>query len=644
MNSTDELIRTLACPAPIADAIEDSHLEAARLRLESAIAAEPSGTCRPVLRSGRRPTLGLLGAIVSCVVAVAIGAVVLANLRHRPAELHSAGSGQAASALIAKLAVLRRAQTPADRMPAHLKLQDPEAQSGRIIPSLTRLVAIRPGVRIYLVVTTPYRGASQIWSPRFGDQVTVVAITARGDTEGAGYPAADLHDASQLVTAGWLTPSLRFDLRSAYDVAIVPDGVARVRWTFASTAGVAGRVVDVPVTNNVALTPLRLSTYVLSSALWYAPDGGVVPTSATALNRASAAQQAAPVGARQLASELAALRRPQTAADLDSPQIQQYLTTSTRSPLAALTGTPIRSLIRRLASTPFGDVFVVPLGPPSQRAIAQLPAALRARASRYTARLRNVLLFATVTPGGAGCCSDAAGLASYGSASLSQNRGSPALVTILLPDGVAKVTVLLPRQVGPGMRVYPRVLAVSATVHDNVAVLQIDRNIDDVDTGNMIWYGPTGNIVKRITAPRHRIVPAPKPTPPTALSREAQANPATPNPVSVTPEIGGPNTTFTVSFRILLTGGGYLYRISGPGGPGCHGRTPPSTGGGPISGGISDVRGQTFSQQFAPETGALTQTHWCPGLFDVTVAATGVLPHRDRTYPPFGTATFTVRP
>jgi hypothetical protein len=353
---------------------------------------------------------------------------------------------------------------------------------------------------------------------------------------------------------------------------------------------------------------------------------------------------AVPAIARRLVSELAVLRRPQTVADLDSPRIKMFLAHRARSPLAALTGTPIRSLIRLAAATPFGEVFVVPLLPPGRRALAQLPAGTRALAGRDFADRGNGALLATVGPGGAACCSDAAGFASAGTGLMSENGRSPTLVFLVLPDGVAKVTVLLPRQVGPGMRIYPRTLAISATVHDNVAVLQINRNIDDVDTGNMIWYGPAGNIVKRITAPRHRIVPAPKPTPPNAVSRRAQANPATPNPVYVTPKVGGPNTTFTVSFRVLLTGGGYLYRISGPGGPGCHGRTPPSTGGGPISRGINDVRGQILPQQFAPESGAPTQTHWCPGLFHVSVAAVGIPPHPDRTYPPFGVATFTVKP
>ncbi len=119
------------------------------------------------------------------------------------------------------------------------------------------------------------------------------------------------------------------------------------------------------------------------------------------------------------------------------PQSKRF--NSTRNPLAALTRTSIRSLIRLVASTPFGDVFVVPLAPLSQRAIARLPAGLRARVP-FTAGRGNVLMFATVGPGGAGCCSDAAGLASSGVRLLSQNRGSqnrgsPTLVTLVLPDG-----------------------------------------------------------------------------------------------------------------------------------------------------------------------------------------------------------------
>lgn len=244
----------------------DSHERAARLR--------------------RWPTTGALltglTAIVS--IAVAVGAIALLS-HHRGQQQSSAAPAQA---LISKLAVLRRPQTPADVLPAHLHLADP---NGVIIPSLTRLVAVLPGAKLFLVVTTPAGRSPPFWSPKLGDQVAIVAVTAQGSTESVAIPAADLTSADELMQAG-VTGQRRVELRDAYDVAIVPDGVARVRWTFANDSYNPGRVVNTQVTNNVAVVRLERSTGMLLRATWYGADGSVIPTSDRAQRSAIAARQA----------------------------------------------------------------------------------------------------------------------------------------------------------------------------------------------------------------------------------------------------------------------------------------------------------------------------------------------------------------
>jgi hypothetical protein len=198
-----------------------------------------------------------------------------------------------AQGLIARLAVLRRAQTAADVLPSALHLPR-FSRGGVIIPSLTRLVALTPNAKLFLVVMTPPGGPRPaLWGARFGDQVAIVAVTAAGASESVGIPAADLSNADQLEAAlggTSVAASARTD-----EVGIVPDGVARVSWTFAALSNRGfhpGRVVSLPVSNNVAVVARDKSTAVLLSARWYAADGTRVPSSDRALRQATAARDA----------------------------------------------------------------------------------------------------------------------------------------------------------------------------------------------------------------------------------------------------------------------------------------------------------------------------------------------------------------
>ena len=140
----------------------------------------------------------------------------------------------------------------------------------------------------------------------------------------------------------------------------------------------------------------------------------------------------------------------------------------------------------------------------------------------------------------------------------------------------------------------------------------------------MIWYGPSRQYRqanREQPQPEPRRLPPPRPSPPTALSRRAEADPSTPNPVWVTPRIGGPHTTFTISFRLLISGAVYQYRSRDPVDPAAMARPRRRAGGG-IGGGPDDVRGQIWSEPFQPSSGAgPSVTAWCPGTFHVSVSA-----------------------
>jgi hypothetical protein len=97
-----------------------------------------------------------------------------------------------------------------------------------------------------------------------------------------------------IVLVGVTGPPGHASFANAYDVAVVPDGVAQVRWTFGDIAGKPGRVVDAPAADNVAVVPYMRSAGEarLVRAAWFASNGRAIPTSDQALLRAIAARKA----------------------------------------------------------------------------------------------------------------------------------------------------------------------------------------------------------------------------------------------------------------------------------------------------------------------------------------------------------------
>jgi hypothetical protein len=191
-----------------------------------------------------------------------------------------ASASSPAAALIERLAVLQRPQTPSDELPVGVRL--PRIGQGALIPALTRLVATPTGADLYLAVFTPARGSPPFWSASLGDQVSLVCITGRTATLTAPVPAADLTDGGHVAVIG---------ASSQYQVGIVPDGVARVTWTFANGRRRHRDVVSAQATNNVVVAPLDPGSPFLLAATWHAADGSVVPTSDVALRQAIAASQ-----------------------------------------------------------------------------------------------------------------------------------------------------------------------------------------------------------------------------------------------------------------------------------------------------------------------------------------------------------------
>jgi hypothetical protein len=253
------------------------------------------------------------------------------------------------------MAVLRRPQTAADRLPGSLTAQFPGALGvdWRIIPSLTRLAAtIDAGagslssVDIYVVVETPCSGQA-CHGP--GVPVDIVTTLAVGGPSGhrylLGYP--EVVDDQTAIATGGLTPtavgsagSAKVEVRktstvsvptgwSGVNVSVVPDGVTRVKWVFGGASaralramcGCTKRFANTPlatvypeIKNNIAVANATSSAG-LSTATWYGPDGHLIASLSPIAQqnaeqaRALAASERDPIAAA-LIEHFAVFRRP----------------------------------------------------------------------------------------------------------------------------------------------------------------------------------------------------------------------------------------------------------------------------------------------------------------------------------------------
>jgi hypothetical protein len=252
------------------------------------------------LRSARlsRPRwMGWLIPGVSAVVSVVIAVAAVVLLSHRP-NARSIVPARERSA-IADFAVLRRAQTAADLVPGRVLRTIDHSGLIRIQPRMTRLVATVGGSKVYLVVGTPAQGSARpgpVWSARSGELVGELAVGGGSQPHVDAAPVGELADA---VDASVVVARPRSTADASALVAIAPDGVSRVAFVVIDRFGRVLRSVSAPpVTNNAAV--ILSSIFGLSRSIpardrplsekveWFAQDGAVIPTSDTALTRATA--------------------------------------------------------------------------------------------------------------------------------------------------------------------------------------------------------------------------------------------------------------------------------------------------------------------------------------------------------------------
>ena len=249
----------------------------------------------------RLPSLGGVFAALATCAALALAALILVSLGHRhPRSRGTVGSGP--SQLIAKLAVLRRPQTAADRSFPSSALRGLRENEGPFIPRLTRLVATIHGTRLFLFVVRPsdayVPAQGPLWSPSLGDRVVVTDAIAQVTLP---VPAAELRD-PYLASFWEPEPSQKKD----YFVELVPDGVKRVRIVFKGGTTVYAK----PANNTVvALAPAGANETV-RSVTWYGASGHVIPTLTQASDKLRLRAQAARAAADRAGILKAAERVP----------------------------------------------------------------------------------------------------------------------------------------------------------------------------------------------------------------------------------------------------------------------------------------------------------------------------------------------
>lgn len=375
---------------------------------------------------------------------------------------------------------------------------------------------------------------------------------------------------------------------------------------------------------------------------------------------------AIPAAARPLFSILGVLRRPQTAADraaaaefADQPAAQrgriERKLVATERRLAAVGNRAAAARLQRELMRVRAQKLPARAPDPQARLAAVTPWGERVllvpyRSGRTEQLCTDFIPLGSSGGSGAGCGMTAGAIeAGQGWSLEGAGRefagGSTGVrLFIVVPDGVAKVAFVLSRDSGvAGGPVYRHSLPVLAPVHNNVAFVQVNRQCCD---GFLVtrWYAPDGRLIKATGNPAtsNRVV-GPRPTPETPLSRAAEHNPSTPNPVNVQPSLGGPTTTFKLQWRVLLSDADYKISATGPNRAGCRGASDLN---GVDGGGVNDVRGQLYSVTIRPDGNpGNSSDRWCAGTYQVSVTLydlglVGGLKHPDR---PFGTATFTVR-
>ncbi|MGH2915914.1 MAG: hypothetical protein ACRDMX_13100 [Solirubrobacteraceae bacterium] len=196
---------------------------------------------------------------------------------------------------------------------------------------------------------------------------------------------------------------------------------------------------------------------------------------------------------RRLLTILGVMRRPQTV--LDRRILRQ--SGLPNGPVTPLTGTVVASSARLATIAPWGShVLLALVNAPTPAQLAHLP-----RAFRHAAHAGLTLW---VDHGGGGGA-DTASMVQAGKewsldgAGRSFAGGSTAArFYVVVPDGVARVAFYLPaRRVSASGPTYSHGLTVTAQVHDNIAAVEIHRDVCCAPP-LMTWYAADGRVIKRI--------------------------------------------------------------------------------------------------------------------------------------------------
>lgn len=372
---------------------------------------------------------------------------------------------------------------------------------------------------------------------------------------------------------------------------------------------------------------------------------------------------------RQLEAEYGVLRRPQTAADRAAnagPPLG--LNASGRSGTAqGVNGhtvgrvhvtiipnpthyTDIPSLTRVVARDGVKVELYVVLATPN-------PAAHPTGQERYLAdRVKGYLLLARAA-GARSRPNLVAPALSAVSAGLNSSLTGPGDASFaVVPDGVARVQWSWPRAFNSGTLTYQPALTVEATASENVVIATAARSLPPLTA---TWYAADGHVISRLQNPDggadngYSTYDGSTPGPETPLSRRAERDPSTTNPVVIAPNpvsIGMPEgsqaripPSIQFFFHVLLNHRDYFVRVTGGPHPGCitpNPSYPRDAGYAAIltPGDEPTVRGDTY-QDIIP-IGARTGVVTCPGTYRLSVS---VLNSHNQPYPPFGSATAIIR-
>lgn len=186
--------------------------------------------------------------------------------------------------------------------------------------------------------------------------------------------------------------------------------------------------------------------------------------------------------ARPLTSILGVLRRPQKAVDLP-PAVNAFLVNEAHTATFRGTlGTPITTLIRFSLVAPWGQhIYLMPNLPPTARQVARLSPKLRQGSHPGTV---SFVFYPYVTLGVTQGLT-AAQVRSGRAWAVVGVKGAQDRVLFAFPDGVARVKLWPRGQSAPVM----------VTVARNVAAFTA---ASFRGPGREIWYGPSGQVVKRI--------------------------------------------------------------------------------------------------------------------------------------------------